>query len=113
MPSNATCLSLPIAAGGSGAHQLWGADNAGAGIGVSAGSLLSYQTTVPTVTGAKGDFLLAGSAKSRAWDESQGKYTDLLTNTWDNLAAAIAPGPLCGFGGNAHNVERNAHIVLR
>lgn len=117
LPSTATCLSPAV---GPGVHRLWGAGNAGAGISISGGSVLSYQSTVPTVTGkypldsvdpAAFHFLLAGAAKSRAWDEALGKYTDLLPNTWKNLAAAIAPGP--GFGGNAHNVERNAHIVLR
>ena len=64
----------------------------------------------------RGDFLLAGAVKSRAWDENLGKYTDLRDNTWKNLAAAIVPissSAVPGFGGNAHNVERNAHIVLR
>ena len=124
LPANATCFTLAV---GPGLHRLWGAGNAGAGIGISSGSLLSYEATVDpvngvvlgnslTVTGVSGDFLLAGAATSRAWNEALGTYTPLLANTWAKLAAAIVPpGPGIdpGFGGNAHNVERNAHIVLR
>ena len=92
---------------------MWGSGNAGGGVNAAGGSVLDYQSQVPTVTGALGDFLLAGAATSRAWDEALSTYTPLLCNKWKKLAAAIAPGPLSGFGGNAYNVERNAHIVLR
>jgi hypothetical protein len=105
MPSSASCFSLP----GSAEHHLWGDGNKGAGIGVSSGSLLSYEATKPSVSGTQGDFLLSGAQSSRAWNEALGTYTPSLVNTWDNLVAAIPDG----LGGNAHNVERDSHIVLR
>jgi hypothetical protein len=92
----------------SGAHQLWGAGNTGVGMRLGGGSQFMYVTTIPTVTGAGGDFILAGAASSRAWDEAVSAYTALIPNSWVTLAAAIGAG---GFGGSAHNVERNAHIV--
>lgn len=94
-----------------GTHLLWGSGNVGAGVKLYGGSnALNYVSVVPSITGTAGDFNLAGATQSRAWDEATSAYTPLLNNTWVNLAATIAGG---GFGGNAHNVERTADIVLR
>ena len=95
-----------------GTHALWGSGNAQFGVQLDANRSMAYQTNVPTITGALGDFRLATATVSRAWDEAIGAYTEAggpptRLNTWANLAALIGAG---GFGGNAHNVERNIHI---
>lgn len=99
----------PAAAGDSTNGRLWGSGNAGAGVSVSAGSSFSYKAgNAPTITGAGGDFRLAGAATARAWDEAGGAITSARACTWANLAATIAGG---GFGGSAHNWDRRASIV--
>lgn len=109
-PSNGSCFgpvwNNPSAEG---ASRLWGANNAGLGVAISAGSTMSYRAaTLPTVTGAGGDFTLGAATQGRAWDEAGSAYTALRNLTWANLAAAIGAA---GFGGNAHNVQRNSHLV--
>lgn len=89
--------------------RLWGSGNAGVGVEIGPGAQLAYRTgTFPTITGSGGDFTLAGATSGRAWDDAAGAYTTAQSNTWANLAATVASG---GFGGNAHNPMRDAHIV--
>jgi hypothetical protein len=109
-PCSAACMNLLEA---SKQHRIWGANNAKGGVGVSGGSVLIYESNPPTITGMTpelDDFLLAGSSSSRAFDESLGLPTSKRANSWKNLALPIPAG---GFDMNAHNFERNAHIVLR
>lgn len=88
--------------------RLWGSGNVGYGINIAAGSTFSYKEGFPpTITGTLGDFSLAGSA--RAWDEVSASYTNAKATTWANLALAIASG---GFGGSAHNIQNDAHLVM-
>ena len=88
--------------------RLWGSGNAGVGVSVGSGSSFLWKTTVPTITGTGGDFLVAASAKARAWDEGGGAYTAARACTWANVAATVGAG---GFGGSAHNVQQNAHVL--
>ena len=89
--------------------RLWGSGNAGVGVEIGPGAQLAYRTgTFPTITGSGGDFTLAGATSGRAWDDAAGAYTTAQSNTWANLAATVASG---GFGGNAHNPMRDAHVV--
>jgi len=94
---------------------VYGDGNAAAGVSVGPGSSLVYGesagafgTTTFTVTGAVGDFVLDGATTGRAWDESGGAYGGAINCTWSNLVAA-QPG---GFGGYAHNVQSNAHVLF-
>ncbi len=91
-----------------GDHALYGSGNAGFGVDVGPSGKFTYTTNIPTLTGSTGDFVLAKSNLARAWDETRKEYTSPITTTWANLALAIGSG---GFGGNAHNVERDAHII--
>lgn len=99
-------IGTDIANGG----QIMGNGNTGKGVWVSAGS----QMTVPpsgavlSVTGTAGDFQLDSGTTSRAWDEAGGAYTAARNNTWTLLGTTIGGG---GFGGSAHNVQANAHIL--
>ena len=89
--------------------RLWGFGNAGAGVAIGPGAQLASKTgAFPTITGAQGDFTLAGATSGRAWDDSAGAYTTSRSNTWTNLGAAIVSG---GFGGNAHDPTHDAHAV--
>jgi hypothetical protein len=89
--------------------RLWGSGNVGAGVAIGPGAQLAYRTgTFPTITGQGGDFTLAGATSGRAWDEAAGAYTTGRNTTWANLATTVASG---GFGGNAHNPMRDAHVV--
>jgi hypothetical protein len=89
--------------------RLWGSGNAGVGVEIGPGAQLAYRTgTFPTITGHGGDFTLAGATSGRAWDDAAGAYTIGRTTTWANLATTVASG---GFGGNAHNPMRDAHVV--
>lgn len=101
-----TLLSATI---GLGAHQLYGAANAGAGLFVAPGCSFSYVSTVPVIAGALGDFKLGAATSARAFDDSTGAYTALLiANTWANVPVAVP----AGFGGNAHDPVSNAHILV-
>jgi hypothetical protein len=89
--------------------RLWGSGNAGAGVAIGPGAQLVYRTgTFPTITGQGGDFTLAGATSGRAWDDATAAYTTGRSTTWANLATTVASG---GFGGNAHNPMRDAHVV--
>jgi hypothetical protein len=93
-------------------HALWGSGNAGAGVEVAPGGSCNYNTNCPTITGAAGDFKLAGATSSRAFDETAGAgagaYTALISNTWANQVLAVASG---GFGEAALNVQKGAKIA--
>lgn len=90
-----------------GGHDVWGSGNVGPGIRIGVGVRITYATSVPTITGAS-DYVLAGAATGRAWDEGAGVYTAPIANTWANLALPIGGG---GFGGSAHNVQSDAHVL--
>ena len=116
-PSSAACFSDAPAE-----HLLWGAGNKKGGVHVAGGSVLCYPRNVPKVTGMRpgvDDFLAAGAATGRAFNEATGlPTTPKIPNSWERLSAPIVPlnpPPVGepGFGGNAHNFERDAHIVLR
>lgn len=87
-------------------HRLWGYGSTGRGVNVEAGGIFSYDTTVPSVTGAS-DFALSGAAQARAWDDTIPGPTGLRNCTWTNLGAPIASG---GFGGQAKNFATDAAI---
>ena len=104
------------------AALLWGSGNLGAGVKIYGGSELAKLNTAPfpIITGSNpgvNDFILAGETgtfpnSSRAWDETVGAYTTPRpVNSWAELAAPIAGAN--GFGGRAHNLLDNVHIVLR
>lgn len=84
---------------------LWGSSTVGGTVGVSinAGASLRYDPGAQiTITGAAGDFLIAGSNVARAWNDTAGAYTANLPCTWANLVG----GALLD---NAHNLMQNAH----
>lgn len=93
-----------------GPFGLWGSGNAGAGVYVEAGSTFAFPTgSLMSITGSGGAYQLAGATTSRAWDEANGVYTAVRSNTWSNLTSSIGSG---GFSNNAHNLSKNAHIVV-
>lgn len=94
--------------------KVWGNGSAGFGIHVASNCSFSYNASVsapaPNVTGAGGDFQLGVTASSWFFQVATATYQPAagpLANTWANLAA-VQPG---GFGGSAHEPDRNAHLV--
>lgn len=99
-------IGTDIANGG----QIMGSGNAGKGLWIAGDSSMTVPPSgaVLSVTGTGGDFQLDNGTTSRAWDEAGGAYTAARNNTWTLLATTIGGG---GFGGSAHNVQSNAHII--
>lgn len=91
-----------------GSRMVWGSGNAGYGVhlGPNVKALVAISIG-PTVTGAMGDFTLAGRTQSRAWDEALGSYTNLRNNTWTLLKTTIPSG---GFKHPTDTVT-NAHAM--
>lgn len=92
------------------AHRLWGAGNGTYGVRTRGSSSLNYTTTIPTITGTSGDFLLGGSAVAWSFQGSntpQFRPAAGLACTWANVAAAQSD---TGFGGNAVNPGQNTGI---
>jgi len=75
-------------------NQIWGAGNVGAGVGVGSNGAFQYDPSInPTplsVTGAGGDFTLAGSNTSFA-PSNAGTTTGPFADTWANLFGATFP----------------------
>jgi hypothetical protein len=99
--------------GGSVSGVLYGSGNSQTGMAVLGSSDVSLQVGTPatdiTITGTAGDFRLQGGANNaRAFDETAGAYTAVRAQTWALFQTAVAGG---GFGGNAHNLTENNHIV--
>jgi hypothetical protein len=92
-------------------HLLWGSGHLGYGLNLLPNCSLAYEKTIPTVTGAAGDFKL-GSASATAFyfDEVTGKYVRGITAAAGGWAAMATAQPR-GYGGNAHQPDRNSHIV--
>lgn len=106
----------------SGQNALYGKGFNSFGLAVFGGATFAYEDKLPTITGTQGDFTLGLNVASRGWDDTavtivnglprvQGAYTNLIPNTWANLAAPVDPTGTLGMGGTAHNVALNAHIV--
>jgi hypothetical protein len=91
------------------ASGLYGDGNVGAGLYLAERSAFLCTGVVPNIWGTGGQFSMNGSATARAWDEAGGAYTAARACTWANLAATIAGG---GFGGNAHNVEKQCSLLV-
>lgn len=89
-------------------HALYGSGNTGVGLVVGAGALFLYETTVPVIAGAS-DFKVGGATSGFGFDMTTGLYVGPTTFTWAHLATAIGVGT--GFGDNAHNPDKNAHVV--
>jgi hypothetical protein len=87
----------------------YGASNS-SGLSLQAGAKAAIVsgTAVPTITGSGGDFLMGGSFTARAFNETTGIYTAAIASTWANFATSVAGG---GFGGNAHNVTLDSHLL--
>lgn len=96
----------------SGIDSISGANNtAGVGVLLAARTALVYNAGANLkITGVGGDFKLAGATQGRAWDDSINDYTTLRNCTWALLGTSIAGG---GFGGQAHNPNYDAHVMLR
>jgi len=88
-------------------HALYGSGNAETGVAVGAGSIMSFSGNPPTIVGALGDFKLGTGGKERAFNEAAGAYTAPIAPTWANLAIATP----AGFGGNAHDMSSESHLV--
>lgn len=87
--------------------RLWGSGNAAYGLNVSSGCSFYYvSTSVPTITGASGDFSIGAGTTSHALADSA--YSGPIANSWANF---ILPITSAGFEGNAHNPELDAHLV--
>lgn len=92
-----------------GGPLIWGARNAGYGVQID-NSAVNYDSASLagiTITGTLGDFSLSRATKANAWVQNLGGYSTPITTSWANLAAALNAG---GFGGNAHNLAREAYI---
>ena len=69
--------------------------------------------TVPSLTGALGDFGFASSAGSattllgRFWNEAGNTYSAQIATSWANFAAA-QPG---GFHFDVHFPQTDAHVI--
>jgi hypothetical protein len=94
---------------GHAAHRLWGSGNAAYGLKVGAGSKFVYTSTVPTVTGTSGDFILAAATTVIPQDPADGTYKTTQTTTWANLALGTGSA---GFGGNCVNPRNGAGVVI-
>jgi hypothetical protein len=108
LPTQGMCV-LQINGG-----QIWGSGSAGHGLAFDTNAVLSYVAgTFPTIAGARGDFRLGPSLTSDAMgvfvDGVSGAMSLPLSCSWTNLAALQ---PL-GFGGNAHNIAKNIHVIAR
>ena len=94
--------------------QIWGSGHAGHGLAFDGNSVLSYPIgTYPVITGTLGDFRLGPSlttdTKGVFIDGISGSTSLPISCTWANLAAAQPTG----FGGNAHNLAKNIHVIGR
>lgn len=86
---------------------LWGSGSLGVGLHVSATSSVEVDST-PTVTGGVGDGSIYLPVNTRAWDEAIGAYTAPIAFSWAAFDIAVALG---GFGGNAHNLFADSHLI--
>ena len=90
---------------------VYGSGNAGVGLEIQRGATASVTGTSITVTGTLGDFRLATNGSSQAYPfiNSSNVYGAApIAQTWTNFNASIVGG---GFGGNAHNLQDNSHLV--
>jgi len=87
---------------------LYGKGNAEQGIAIGSGSLMSWRDTLPAITGALGDFKLSAGGRERAFNEAAGVYSAVIAPTWAKMATTVAGG---GFGGNAHDMSGESHLV--
>jgi hypothetical protein len=111
--SNSVPSAMGLGTLGIGTISLYGSGNVGAGVFVGSGCTMSYKAGATlAVTGTGGDFSFNGKGSGSPWDQTAaagvGAYTAQVTNTWAHLAATIGAG---GFGGNAHDVANNCHIL--
>jgi hypothetical protein len=93
---------------------VWGNGNVGHGLSMGVGSSVNIDTAVPTptITGVTGDVRFGSSPT-----DTVGVFYNAVTLvqsaaipiSWANFNA-VQPG---GFGGNAHQPEKNNHIVRR
>jgi len=87
---------------------LYGKGNAEEGIAIGSGSLMTWRDTLPTITGSTGDFKLSAGGRELAFNQATSAYTPHIAATWANMAVAVAGG---GFGGNAHDMSGESHLV--
>jgi hypothetical protein len=104
------CLNLtPIL---SGEHLLWGSGHRGYGLNLLANCSLAYESTIPKVTGTAGDFKLGStSATAFYFDATYGRYVGGIPAAAREWWAMATPQQGGGYGGNAHQPDRNSHIV--
>jgi hypothetical protein len=101
-------LQVVAASGGPGAF-LYGSGNTGFGVHIASDSTLAYTTgSIPTVTGTSGDFTLAAGS-AHGFNDATEVYTATIAQTWAKIGTTIAGG---GFGGDAHNLKSNSHVVV-
>jgi hypothetical protein len=97
-----------------GPSAVYGSDNAGYGVDVFPEHRASAnQGSLLTATGRGGDFILGSDATSivyatKATVSSPPSYSAALAPTWSNFYAAQP----AGFGGDAHNVASDSHLLL-
>jgi hypothetical protein len=92
-------------------NTLFGGNNAGYTLGIAPNASVAIVSTLPNEdVGTLGDFHFASaplSSNARAFDEAAGAYTAPIATTWPLFAAATP----AGFGGAAHDLTANSHLV--
>lgn len=91
------------------AGSIWGAGNAGVGIHVRSGNravIGQSALSIPTITGALGDFRLGETGQERSFVDATGVYSPVIAPTWANY---VNPAQ---FAHNAHNVGQACHLVV-
>jgi hypothetical protein len=90
---------------------IFGNGAAGAGLRLAPGVTATYESSaVPRVTGSR-DLQFGPSTVGWWWDELTANYQPLgagINLSWTSLVATSSP---TGFGGSAHDPDRNIHLV--
>ncbi len=106
-------LTAPGSVGATIDGTVYGSGSVGWGVDVAAGSRVKFGTIGSpnvVITGASGDFILGGeTATLRAFNDTTGVYTAVVANTWALYKVAVIGTN--GFGGGAHNVQKDSHLL--
>lgn len=93
-----------------GGCSLYGTGMAGYGLDVMAGNTASWAGSYTfAATQSSRDFILGGTTSNGVTIATQpATYSGAITESWSNFSLPVADG---GFGGYAHNLQTNTHLV--
>lgn len=103
---------LRIQNNGHGSPTVYGSGNVGYGLDIYPAHKANITSGTCVITGSSGDFILGSDATNtvyitKATASSPPEFSSSLSSTWNNFVTAQPTG----FGGNAHNVSEDSHLV--